>query len=75
MCDVPAKDIFGENECTNLCGIEPQLIKLEFIIYLPKLKVFLLFSKLPKLKCTVSCINSSFPLVPPGNVQFLQVPC
>ena len=24
---------------TNLCGLEPQLIKLEFIIYLPKLKV------------------------------------
>ena len=24
----------------NLCGLEPQLIKLEFIIYLPKLKVF-----------------------------------
>ena len=23
----------------NLCGLEPQLIKLEFIIYLPKLKV------------------------------------
>ena len=23
----------------NLCGFEPQLIKLEFIIYLPKLKV------------------------------------
>ena len=25
--------------CGNLCGLEPQLIKLEFIIYLPKLKV------------------------------------
>ena len=25
-----------------LCGLEPQLIKLEFIIYLPKLKVYLL---------------------------------
>ena len=25
----------------NLCGLEPQLIKLEFIIYLPKLKVSL----------------------------------
>ena len=25
----------------NLCGLEPQLIKLEFIIYLPKLKVLL----------------------------------
>ena len=24
---------------SNLCGLEPQLIKLEFIIYLPKLKV------------------------------------
>ena len=26
-------------EKSNLCGLEPQLIKLEFIIYLPKLKV------------------------------------
>ena len=26
-------------EMGNLCGLEPQLIKLEFIIYLPKLKV------------------------------------
>ena len=26
---------------TALCGVEPQLIKLEFIIYLPKLKVIL----------------------------------
>jgi hypothetical protein len=25
----------------NPCGLEPQLIKLEFIIYLPKLKVVL----------------------------------
>ena len=28
----------GPQRC-NLCGLEPQLIKLEFIIYLPKLKV------------------------------------
>ena len=27
------------NSANNLCGLEPQLIKLEFIIYLPKLKV------------------------------------
>jgi hypothetical protein len=27
----------------NPCGLEPQLIKLEFIIYLPKLKVVVEF--------------------------------
>ena len=27
------------NDWLNPCGLEPQLIKLEFIIYLPKLKV------------------------------------
>ena len=34
--------LFGKEmgvEKGNLCGLEPQLIKLEFIIYLPKLKV------------------------------------
>ena len=29
----------GGQRVVNLCGFEPQLIKLEFIIYLPKLKV------------------------------------
>ena len=29
----------GPDEIVNPCGLEPQLIKLEFIIYLPKLKV------------------------------------
>jgi hypothetical protein len=30
-----------DTETVNPCGLEPQLIKLEFIIYLPKLKVVL----------------------------------
>ena len=30
----------------DLCGVEPQLIKLEFIIYLPKLKVHLSLKRL-----------------------------
>ena len=33
------KLIFMENGPQNLSGLEPKLIKLEFIIYLPKLKV------------------------------------
>ena len=31
----------------SLCGLEPQLIKLEFIIYLPKLKVSLIGQPIP----------------------------
>ena len=31
----PAAGLFAL-EMGNLCGLEPQLIKLEFIIYLPK---------------------------------------
>ena len=37
----------GEGPETNLCGLEPQLIKLEFIIYLPKLKVSLIGQPIP----------------------------
>ena len=32
--------ILHQNEAHNLSGLEPKLIKLEFIIYLPKLKVY-----------------------------------
>ena len=35
----------------NLRGLEPQLIKLEFIIYLPKLKVHAIEIKIIWLKC------------------------
>ena len=36
----------------NLCGLEPQLIKLEFIIYLAKLKVI----NHPKVFCQVDLL-------------------
>jgi hypothetical protein len=58
--------ISGEH---NLCGLEPQLIKLEFIIYLPKLKVsrpsasisrlYFVWSLLKKL-CKTSSLRSGF---------------
>jgi hypothetical protein len=32
------------SETVNPCGLEPQLIKLEFIIYPPKLKVVVEFT-------------------------------
>ena len=52
----------------NLRGLEPQLIKLEFIIYLPKLKVHaieikIIWLKLVKLKLNVlthGCIRYTY---------------
>ena len=49
-----------------LCGLEPQLIKLEFIIYLPKLKVHAIEIKI--IWAVSSAFYSDFIFITPASL-------